>query len=323
MKTVVRIVLSLVALLVIAAGGIYAWATVTSDRLLARTFTSHSVDFAIPFPVSPEEAAELDATEDVQHELALERARERGRHLVEARYACTACHGENFGGGVMVDAFPIGTILGPNLTSGQGGRTEGYGPTEWDRIVRHGVLPDGRPAAMPSEDFRLMSDQELSDIVVFIRSLPPVDNVTPLPELGPLGRILVATGQLPLSADMIDSHESPHSEAPPATAASVEFGEHLAGVCMGCHRADLSGGPVPGGDPSWPPARNLTPAPSALGGWNYDDFVRAMRDALRPDGTPLLPPMNEMAPFAQRMTETEMEALWMYVRSVPPVPVAN
>ena len=128
MKTVVRIVLSLVALLVIAAGGIYVWATVTSNRLLSRTFASHSVDFPIPFPVSPGEAAQLDATEEVQQDLALERAMERGRHLVEARYGCLVCHGEDFGGGVMVDAFPIGTILGPNLTSGEGGPTRALGP---------------------------------------------------------------------------------------------------------------------------------------------------------------------------------------------------
>ncbi len=323
MRTVIRIVLGLVALLAIVAVGIYAWATVASDRLLSRTLASHSVDFPIPFPLSPEEVAELDATEEMLQELALQRALERGAHLVEARYGCGACHGEDFGGGVMVDAFPIGTILGSNLTSGEGGRTAGYGPTEWDRIVRHGLLPDGRPAAMPSEDFRRMSDQELSDVVVFIQSLPPVDNVVPPPELGPLGRILVATGQLALSADMMDSHQAPHAEYPPATAASVEFGEHLAGVCVGCHGADLSGGPVPGGDPSWPPARNLTPDPSALGEWSYGEFVRAMREALRPDGTELLPPMNEMAPFAQRMTETEMEALWMYLQSVTPVPVGN
>ena len=31
-------------------------------------------------------------------------------------------------------------------------------------------------------------------------------------------------------------------------------GKHLVQVCTGCHRSNLSGGPVPGGDPKWPPA---------------------------------------------------------------------
>ena len=97
---------------------------------------------------------------------------ERGRHLVTARYGCAECHGANFGGGVMVDAFPLGSLLGPNITTGQGSRTLQYSPADWDRIVRHGVLPDGRPAVMPSIDFVQMSDQELSDIIAYIRSFP-------------------------------------------------------------------------------------------------------------------------------------------------------
>ena len=68
------------------------------------------------------------------------------------------------GGGVMVDAFPIGRLLGPNLTGGAGGRTRTYTAADWDRAVRHGILPDGRPSVMPAEDYRLMSDQELADV---------------------------------------------------------------------------------------------------------------------------------------------------------------
>ena len=92
----------------------------------------------------------------------------------------------------MVDAFPIGTLLGPNITTGRGSRAANYRAADWDRIVRHGILSDGRPAAMPSEEFQLMSDQELSDIVTYIRSVPPVDNEVPRISLGPLGKVLVA-----------------------------------------------------------------------------------------------------------------------------------
>ena len=72
----------------------------------------------------------------------LTRAIERGRHLVMSRYVCVECHGQNFGGGTMIDAFPIGTLLGPNITTGRGGRTANYKATDWDHIVRHGILPD-------------------------------------------------------------------------------------------------------------------------------------------------------------------------------------
>jgi len=86
--------------------------------------------------------------------------------------------------------------------------------------------------------------------------------------------VLLATGKLPLSADLIISHDKPHTSIPPGPAPSqssgqalsgVEgsgqthaFGRHLAATCMGCHGEDLGGGPIIGGDPSWPPAANLS-----------------------------------------------------------------
>ncbi len=108
----------------------------------------------------------------------------------------------------------------------------------------------------------------------------------------------------------------------PATRFREDF--HLqviahAGPTTGCQRADLSGGPIAGGDPSWVPARNLTPHADGLAGWTYEQFVAAMRDGMRPNGTTLLLPMTIVLPYARRMTDVEMEALWVYLRSVPPV----
>ena len=99
----------------------------------------------------------------------------------------------------------------------------------------------------------------------------------------------------------------------------MEFGEHLAGICTGCHRENLAGGPIAAGDPSWAPARNLTPHSDGLAGWIYEQFIAAMRDGIRPDGTELLMPMSLMLPYARRMTDVEMEALWTYLQSVPAV----
>jgi cytochrome c553 len=305
--------------LVVVLAFAYGWLTWSANRILAQTYEIHEVDFPIPFPLSEAEAAELAEGDEAHEGLALERAIERGAHLVTARYGCMECHGENLGGGVMIDAFPIGTLLGPNLTMGEGSRTLDYGPADWDRIVRHGVLPDGRPAVMPSEDFQWMSDQELSDIVAYIRSLPPVDNEPARPSFGPLGKFLLVRGELKLSYDQIADHDRPHPELPPPAAVSEEFGQHLAGVCIGCHLADFSGGPIIGGDPSWAPARNLTPHPDALGAWDYADFERAMRQGIRPDGSELVEPMTLVMPYAQRMTDTELEALWVYLQTLPPI----
>jgi mono/diheme cytochrome c family protein len=318
-RKLLKILGVLIVVLVVVALGIYIWAGMAANRLRAQTFETHSVDFPIPFPIDAGEAAAMGLTGDAATQLATQRAVERGKHLVAARYTCPACHSENFGGGVMVDAFPIGHLLAPNLTLGTGSRTAGYQPRDWDRIVRHGVLRDGHPAVMPSEDFQRMSDQELSDIVSYIRSMPPVNNTVPTPTFGPLGKILVATGQMKFSASVIASHTSPHPVSPPEAAVSAEFGKHLVSVCFGCHGPDLSGGPITGGDPAWPPAANLTPDATGLKGWTYDQFVNALAKSQRPDGTPLRAPMTLIAKYGQNMTETERQALWAYLQSLPPV----
>ncbi|HUR96393.1 MAG TPA: cytochrome c [Gemmatimonadales bacterium] len=319
MRFALKAVGVLLLVLLLAAGGVYLWASAATGRKLARTVSSHTASFSIPMPLPADEIGRLGLDEAGARRVAGERAVERGRHLIEARYACGECHGKDFGGGTMVDDAMLGRLLGPNLTTGAGSRTAAFEASDWDRIVRHGIRRDGHPAMMPSVDFQLMSDQELSDIVAYIRSLPPRDNEVPRVRLGPLGKVLVATGKLPLSADLIPQ-DRPHAAVPPAAEVSAEFGRHLAGVCTGCHGEDLAGGPIVGGDPSWPPARNLTPHPNGLAGWAYGQFVTALKDSRRPDGDSLRVPMTFIAPYARRMTDTELQALWAYVRSVPPRP---
>jgi mono/diheme cytochrome c family protein len=325
MKKLLKILAGVVGVLVVVVLGTYMWANMKSKALLARTIEVHSTDFPIPFPLADAErdevtqAAVAEGTDPASLDfdaIALARAVDRGDHLVHARYGCVECHGQNFGGGVMVDDPMLGSFLGPNITAGPGGRTAGFTAADWDRIVRHGVRADGHPGAMPSTDFKNMSDQELSDVVAYIRSQPVVDNTVPPVTLGPLGKVLMATGNLPLSADLITDHRSAHVMAPPAAEVTAEFGAHLAGVCTGCHGESLAGGPVVGGDPSWPPAANLTPAGN-LSGWTQEQFAALLRTSRRPDGTEVMEPMSWMAPYANRMTETELAALWTYLRTVP------
>lgn len=310
-------------MLVLTTAGGLAWASRAATASLARRLETHSVEIGVPFPLTPAEMETLHAGRVAGVDpgaIAAERATARGKHLVEARYGCTACHGEDFGGGVMLDDPAVGRFLGPNLTRGKGGVTATFSAADWDRVVRHGVKADGTVALMPSGDNFAMTDQELSDIVHYIRTLPPVDKTVAPSSLGPIGRVLVATGQMPAAADLLPDHHAPHAVAPPATGVTVEFGAHLAAGCASCHRADFSGGPVSGGDPSWPPAGNLTPGPEGIGGWTYDDFWRAMVSGQRRDGTSLTAPMDGIAPFAAKLTDVERQAMWAYLQALPPRP---
>jgi mono/diheme cytochrome c family protein len=302
MNRPIKIAGAVVALFLLTGVLVAAWSGAASERILSRTFEVHAIDFPIPFPLTEEEVSEAG--------LAPEE--------VEDVYACSDCHGADFGGGVMVDSPPIGSLLGPNLTLGEGSRTLGYTPADWDAIVRHGVRADGLPAVMPSSEFVSMSDQELSDIIVYIRTQPPVDAAVPERKLGPLGKFLLARGDLPLSADRMASLTQ-HDDLPPVADVTLAFGEHLAAPCSGCHGQELAGGAIPGGDPSWAPARNLTPHGDGLAGWSFEDFEGAMRSGVRPDGTALLMPMTLALPYTANLTDVEMRALWLYLESLDPM----
>lgn len=323
---------ALVALVVAGGVGTLAWAKSAATTRLAAKHAAHTADFPIPFPLSEVELAALRAERTTPETpegadvlagvdlgaLATERAVARGKYLVESRYPCGECHGANFGGGTMIDDPAIGVLKGKNLTRGQGGVVANYTATDWDRMVRHGIKPDGTATVMPSVDFLAMSDRELSDVVAYIGSLPPVDATVPDVEMGPLGAVLVATGQLRLTAEFAD-HQKQHLLVAPKED-TPEFGAHLAQVCAGCHNPELTGGPIAGGPPDWPPARNLTPHADGLAGWTYDDFKRAMLEAKGKDGTPLREPMASMPKFAKNMTETDLEAMWKHLASLAPKP---
>ncbi|MFN7146593.1 MAG: c-type cytochrome [Myxococcota bacterium] len=340
--------LGVAGVLLLVGGGAFAWGTSAAGAVTSKVYETHRVDLPVPWPLDEAAVTELrgaaatTATEASAPTdpaataapadplasvdlvaLANERAVARGKHLLESRYACAECHGTNLGGGTMIDDPAIGAFLGPNLTSGKGGILADYTMADWDRAVRHGVRRDGTPLVMPSQDFVGMADQELSDIVAYLRSVPPVDNAVPAVTIGPVGTMLLATAKMVPSAEQHPDHDAAHPELPPATAANAEFGSHLAKVCTGCHRADLSGGPVIGGDPSWPAARNLTTHEQGLKGWTYEQFVVALEEAKRPDGTPIQKPMSDIAPYAKNMSDTELQALWAYISALPPVPTGS
>ena len=168
---------------------------------------------------------------------------------------------------------------------------------------------------MPAETYQVMTDEDLAALVAYLRRLPPVDNAMRPSRLGPLGRALVLAGKAPfLTAERVQHDRRPAARIAPGV--TPEYGYYLArlGGCIGCHRRDLSGGPVPGERPTAPPAPNLTPA--GIGHYTEADFVRALRDGVRPDGRPLRPPMPVGA--TRQMTDDEARAILAYLRTVPP-----
>lgn len=119
--------------------------------------------------------------------------------------------------------------------------------------------------------------------------------------------------------------EAAPSAAPSAAApGAVERGAVLAtlGHCAGCHTAP-GGPPYAGGRAIATPygtvyGGNLTPDPATgLGLWNADHFWRALHHGRSRDGRRLNPAFPY--PFLTRVTRADSDALWAYLRSLPPV----
>ena len=86
---------------------------------------------------------------------------------------CTVCHGQNLGGArvFIVEGSPDSA----NLTSG--GELGSWSESNFINTLRTGVTPEGKflnPNFMPWNRFRLMTDDEIKAIWLYVRALPPL-----------------------------------------------------------------------------------------------------------------------------------------------------
>lgn len=242
----------------------------------------------------------------------------RGEHVARAIGMCVECHGEQLQGKVVIDNPAMGRVSAPNLTRGTGGLGKNLTDADFVRAIRHGVAASGRALMiMPSEDYVHLSDDDLAAVIAYVKAAPSADNVVPQSGLGPVARALLVAGKLPVFAAERLDHGVANPKITPS-GGTTEHGEYLVRVaCAGCHGPVLAGGPMATGDPSWPPAANLTVSGS-MKSWSEADFVRLLRSGKRPDGSPV----NSAMPWraAGRMSDEELHAVWLYLRSIPGVP---
>ncbi|GAB4430904.1 MAG: hypothetical protein Kow0031_11910 [Anaerolineae bacterium] len=289
MNTTVKIILGLVGVVILAAIVCVAGMTMITNNFINNSF---------------EVAAENLAISGGDEALA------RGEHIASA-WGCRDCHGENLGGTVLIDDAAMAYLPAPNLTAGQGGVGATYTPIDWVRAIRHGVRPNGESfIIMPSAEYYWMSDADLTALITYLYNLPPVDNDLGTRSFGPVGRMLVYTGQIPLQASQIN-HTAPRPEPEPGM--TVEYGSYLASTCRGCHGPNLNG--IGGhADPAGPSATDLTSS-GPIGDWSEEDFINTLRSGTTPYGKAMDPMYMPWTAIGQ-MTDEELGALWMYLQSL-------
>jgi len=261
---------------------------------------------------------------------------ERGRYLVESVSACFACHttydakdplksyagATNKGGGGSMAADGAPWLYAPNITP-----DEETGAGRWTddmlaRAIREGIGHDGRALfpAMPYQNYRAYSDEDVAAIVVYLRSIPAVKNESPRSEIPfPLSRLINVVPE-PLNVAVPG----------PDRSSREKYGEYVIRTadCAGCHtpRGD-KGAAVPGmdyaGGNPFDDGRggavtptNMTPDASGISYYDEALFLKTMRTGHV--GARALSPHMPWWVY-RNMTDEDLKAIFAYLRTLDPV----
>ncbi|MDQ0316755.1 cytochrome c4 [Amorphus orientalis] len=253
---------------------------------------------------------------------------ERGDYLVNTVMACGNCHTpigpggpdmeRALSGGLTFDEPPF-TVTASNITPDEATGIGAWSDADIKTALVGGIRPDGTPLApvMPYAFYKVLSPRDLDAIVAYLRSLPAVENQVPTPDY----RQIIVAKPFP-------GADEPIPEA--ARAGNIETeGFYLTTIahCMECHTRWTDGHPDPvaglgAGGREFPGpwgvavAANITPDPEAgIGAWSDEEIKRAIAEGVRPDGTPLKPPMGY--PYYHGMTDADLTAVVAYLRTIP------
>ncbi|MGH9389053.1 MAG: hypothetical protein ACRD1Z_05505, partial [Vicinamibacteria bacterium] len=276
------------------------------------------------------DAPKIDLTVEVTPERVA-----RGKVLATA--ICVGCHMDpvtrKLTGKHMADApLEFGRIVSKNITRHPEKGISGWTDGELAYLLRTGVDRNGVYIPPYMSKLPHLSDEDLFSIIAFLRSDDPLvapEAVDPpgVTEPSFLTKALTrfVFGPLPYPREPVP---------PPPPGDELALGRYLVVNldCYPCHSEDFKtmnvaepektpgylggGNPLLGLNGEALYSANLTPHEgTGLGSWAREGFLRAVREGFRPDGTPLLYPMVPLP----ELSETEVGAIYAYLRTVPPI----
>lgn len=261
----------------------------------------------------------------------------RGRYLVETVAGCFDCHtpheyvkgvweavpGQKGEGQVFPPGFiplpPGSQVVACNITPDRQTGIGSWSDADIERAIRHGVMKGGHPIfnLMPYPQYRVLSDEDVKSIIVYLRSIPPIKNPLSMTKL-----------PFPVTVDMKVALTPPlQKNASPL----VRRGWYLTRVagCADCHTPILADGSQPpsllfgGGMDFRMPfgdvfSLNISPSPSGIGFMDEAMFARTLHTGrVNGNGLKLKPPM----PFEnfRNLKSEDIRAIYAYLRTVPKV----
>lgn len=225
----------------------------------------------------------------------------RGEHLSQIT-GCQRCHGA--AGLVFLDVPMFGRLVAPNLAR----VASDYSDAELAILIRNGIKRDRTSVIiMPSDSFAWLADEDVADVIAWLRSLKVSPDATAAnTSWGLIGRVAMATGMFPFIADRVRPATPPLLA--PREPVSVR-GEYLErAVCRACHLLNAEHEIRPG---------DIAPALAPVAqGYDDEQFRQLMRTG-RGIGDRKLGLMTEASLGAlTHLDAEEVAAIHAYLRGV-------
>ena len=283
---------------------------------------------------APVQAKDVDTPQVVEApKTAPDPAIERGRYIAVAA-DCVACHsnpksGKPFSGGYALET-PFGTLLSSNITSDPETGIGRWTEAEFTRALREGLGKDGQHLypAMPYTSYTKMSDQDVHDLWLYMKTVPPVRNA-------------VVTNQLPFPFNIrallmgwnLLFFEQKRFQPRADKSAAWNRGAYLSDAlahCGACHTPKN----ILGGDKSseayqgevlqsWY-APDITPSKTGgIGDWSKDDIVQYLKIGSNRMAVASGPMAEAVTNSTQHLTDADLAAIADYLQTLPPGPATE
>jgi mono/diheme cytochrome c family protein len=249
-----------------------------------------------------------------------------GKYLVLGAAHCYTCHmpdsllekgmKEPMIGGYVFKT-PFAKFYTPNLTSDKETGIGNFTDEQLARAVRYHIKHDNH-AMVGFMSYNAMSDDDLTAVISYLRTVAPVKNTVPEHEYNMLGKILMRFMVKPAQPEV-------QKVMPDSTA---EYGKYLAyhvTNCNGCHTqrnatGEIIGQPMAGGN-SWDyedgvytsPNLTFNDSTGRITNWSQQDFIKRFRRGKLFSHTPM--PWGAY----QSLSDRDLSALYKFLKSLSPV----
>jgi len=257
----------------------------------------------------------------------------QGGRIVETM--CAYCHRSEDGvlNGKLFspESEGFGEIWSGNITRHPTFGLGRYKDGELAYLLRTGIKNDGKLAG-PFMLFPNISDYDMACIIAYLRSDASSLTASDVERKSTRSFVLKALLKIGIFKPL------PFDASPkfaPEPSDKVAVGKYISTAlfdCSGCHsesfethnvlEPEKTPGFMGGGnlildrDFKKVKSRNITPHPEyGIGKWNIEQFKKALRDGIRPDGTSL----SDVMPKLAILTDEEIESIWAYLQTVPPL----